>query len=443
MDAEKLKLLIEEFHETELPSVIERRLIDIDLDTKKIVAVFGPRRSGKTYYFYYLIKKLISQGLEKTRLLYINFEDDRILPFSVEDFEKLVETYYELYPQNKSKEVFMFLDEIQNIDGWEIAIRRIYDKERVRIFITGSSSKLLSKEIATALRGRTISYEMLPFSFEELLAARGIDAKNVFYSKSRFDAKHALDEYMKFGGFPEVIMQKNENTKIRILQEYMNVVFYRDLIERFSIKNKVLIKEMLRYAISNISNYFSLSGFYKLAKEKHGITKKTVLDYAGYMEDIGIIFFVSKFSSSLKEQMRNPRKIYIVDTGFRTAHGFFLTEDYGKIMENLVFLKLKHIKMKNPLIEIFYWKDKETDIDFLIKEGRHIKNIMQVCWNINKKETKDRETQSMVKALKKFDLKEGVIVTKDSETKERIGGKTVHYVPLWKFLLKNYSETMK
>ncbi len=438
MEKEKLKLLIKEFYESELPQVIERKIIDIDMDTKKIITVFGSRRSGKTYYFYQLIKKLISQGVNKTRLLYINFEDDRILPFSVSDFESLVETYYELYPQNKSEEVFMFLDEIQNIDQWEIALRRIHDKEKVRIFVTGSSSKLLSKEIATALRGRTISYEMLPFSFQEMLEARGIDTKDIFYSKRRFDAKHILEEYMKFGGFPEVVMQENENTKIRILQEYINVVFFSDLVERFSIKNKILIKEMLKYMISNISNisnYFSLSGFYNITKEKYGITKKTVLNYANYMEDIGIIFFVNKFSSTLKEQIRNPRKIYVIDTGFRTAHGFYISEDYGKIIENLVFLKLKHLKMKNPLIEIFYWKDKKTDVDFLIKEGKHVKNIIQVCWDINKKETRNREVQSIVDCIKNFGLKEGTIVTKDFEGKETIEGKVVRYVPLWKFLL--------
>ena len=435
MDKEKLKILIKEFHEAELPPTMDRKIIDIDMKAKKIVTVFGPRRSGKTYYFYCLIKNLISQNIDKTRMLYINFEDDRILPFNIEDFEILTEAYYELYPQNKSKEIYMFLDEVQNISQWEIAIRRIYDKEKVKIFITGSSSKLLSKEIATALRGRTISYEMLPFSFEELLIARGIATKDIYYSKSRFDAKHMLEEYMKFGGFPEVIMQKNDSTKIRILQEYMNVVFFRDLVERFSIKNKVMIKEMLKYMISNISNYFSLSGFYNITKEKHGVTKKTVLNYASYMEDIGIIFFVSKFSLSLKEQIRNPRKIYVVDSGFRTAHGFYVSEDYGKIIENLVFLKLKHLKMKNPLVEIFYWKDIEAEIDFLIKEGSHIKKIIQVCWDISKKETKTREIKSILEALKKFNLKEGVIVTRDFEGKEQIAGKTILYVPLWKFLL--------
>jgi predicted AAA+ superfamily ATPase len=438
MDKEKLKLVIKEFHESDFPAIIERKIVHIDEKTEKIISLFGPRRSGKTYYFYHLIKNLVDGGIDKTRILYVNFEDERILPFNLDDFENVLEAYYDLYPQNKGKRVFIFLDEVQKIDGWEIAVRRINDKENARIFITGSSSKLLVKEIATSLRGRTISYEMLPFSFEEMLLANGISVDgDIFYSKRRFYAKRVLEEYMKFGGFPEVVLEKNETTKIRILQEYLNAIFFRDLVERFSIQNKVLLKEMMRYLISNVSTIFSLSGFYKLSKEKYGLTKQTIIDYADYLEDVEFAFFVSKYSRSLKEQIRNPRKSYVVDVGFRTASGFYTSEDYGRVAENLVFLKLKHVQMKNPLVETYYWKDEKREVDFVVKEGKSVKQLLQVCWDVTKKETKDREVEGLLKAMEELRLKEGVVVTKDFEKVEKTKGKTITYVPLWKWLLKD------
>ncbi len=435
MNKEKLKVVITEFHEEELPQLIERE-IDIDLKTKKIIALFGPRRAGKTYCFYGIIKKLISQGLEKDRVLYINFEDDRILPFSVSDFESLLEAYYELYPKNKGKEIRFFFDEIQNVKGWETAVRRIGDREKSRIFLTGSSSKLLGREIATSLRGRTISYEILPFSFEEALAAKGVSAGgDIFYSKKRFEVKNFLSEYMKFGGFPEVVLEGNDTTKIRILQEYMSAIFFRDLVERFSIKNRVLMEEMIRYLVSNISNYFSLSGFYNLAKEKHGLTKKTIIDYASHLSSIDFVFFLNKYSSTLKEQMRNPRKTYIIDVGFRTASGFYISEDYGRVAENIVFLHLKRMQTQNPLMEIFYWKDGKSEVDFFVKEGARVSQAIQVCWDISKPETKAREVGGLLSCLESSKLKKGIIITGDFDGKEIHGKKTIFFISLWKFLL--------
>jgi len=435
MDIEKLKLVIKEFQERSLPQIVERRIVNVNLKAKKIISIFGPRRSGKTFYFYEIIGELISKGIEKTRILYMNFEDERIAPFDSGDFHTLLETYYEMHPENKGKEIFLFLDEVQNVKGWENAVRRINDNENMKIFITGSSSKLLSRDIATALRGRTISYEMLPFSFEEILLSKGIKpAKEISYSKERFRAKNLLGAYIKFGGFPEIVLEDDETTKIRILQEYLNVIFFRDLVERFSVKNTVLLKEMIRFLISNISNYFSLTGFYNVTKEKHGITKQTIIDYSSYLEDIDFLFFVSKYSSTLKEQMRNPRKIYIVDVGFRAASGFYVSEDYGRVAENIVFLKLKQLQLKNPLIEIFYWKNSDgKEVDFMIKQGKSVKKLVQASWNI--KESEEREVSGLLAAMEEFNLKSGTIVTKDFEGKKSFGKKSIYFISLWKFLL--------
>lgn len=310
-----------------------------------------------------------------------------------------------------------------------MAVRRIYDREKMRIFVTGSSSKLLSKEIATALRGRTISYELQSFSFLEILTAKGVEiTPDLPYSSKRFYVKKLLDEYMKFGGFPEVVLQGKENTKIRILQEYLNTVFFRDLVERYSVRNTILLKELIRFLVSNISRYFSVSRFYKLAKQKSKVTKRTILNYCSYLEDVRLILFVKKFGT-LKEQMVSLRKVYCIDVGFKTASRFCTSEDFGRIAENLVFLKLRERQLRDPLTEIYYWQKHE--VDFVVKRGK-VEEIIQVCWDIE--EAKEREIEGLLEASRFFGIKRGVIVTGDFEGEEEVEGVKIEYIPLWKWL---------
>ena len=222
MNKETIKKIIIEFHESQLPELIERDF-DIDIETKKIVTLIGPRRSGKTFFLYIIIKNLESKGVDRKDILYVNFEDPRIYPFTAVDIDILIEAYQELYPERSAP--YLFLDEVHEITDWERAVRYLDDKKKYKIFLTGSSSKLLSSEIATALRGRTISYKISPFSFIEILNARNIKVDDkITYSKTRFIVINQMEEYMNYGGFPEVVLEKNERTKFKILQEYFNTI---------------------------------------------------------------------------------------------------------------------------------------------------------------------------------------------------------------------------
>ncbi|MFZ6016386.1 MAG: ATP-binding protein [Nitrospirota bacterium] len=186
------------------------REVDVPLSSQKIIAIVGPRRSGKTYLLFLVIKRLLSQGLSPEQIIYLNFDDPRLLPCDANGIELILQAYRELYPEHLKKRNYLFLDEIQNVKDWELGVRRIYDTRRFRIFLTGSSSKFLSKEIATQLRGRAISFEILPFSFREILSAKGIRLdKNIAYSTERFSINKYLDEYLKTGGFPEVVLEEN------------------------------------------------------------------------------------------------------------------------------------------------------------------------------------------------------------------------------------------
>lgn len=436
MDKATIKMIIKESQEISLPKIVPRQ-IKIPLSSQKIIAITGPRRSGKTYILYSLMQQLISAGMPTERLLYINFDDPRILPCNAKDLEMFLEAYRELYPELKDKINYIFFDEIQNVSDWEIGVRRIYDTRKFHIFITGSSSKLLSKEISTHLRGRAVDFQILPFSFKEILCAKGIKVdRHTVYSSERFSISKHLDTYLNTGGFPEVVLEEDHNLKIRMLKEYIETMFFRDLVERYNIKNQALVRELIKYLATNIASPFSLNAFYKWIKQSYPVTKRTLINYVSALEDIGLFFLVKKFSYSLKEQVQTPRKCYIIDNGFRAAYGFKFSEDKGKILENTVFLELAHRKTEDPLMDIFYWQDyNKREVDFVVTKGKRIETLIQVCADIGDFKTKERETFSLVKISKELKCNELVVITFDYEKEEKIGNKTIIFKPLWKWLI--------
>jgi hypothetical protein len=438
MNKETIKQVIKESQELKLPKIIPRQ-IEIPLSNlKKIIAITGPRRSGKTYLLFLLIQKLLSQGLSAERILYVNFDDPRLLPSTAQDIETILEGFRELYPEHTDKINFIFFDEIQNVKDWEIGVRRIYDTRKFNIFLTGSSSKLLSKEIATHLRGRAINFGILPFSFQEIILAKGIKLdRHTVYSQERFSISKHLETYLKMGGFPEVVLETDIDLKLRTLKEYLETMFFKDLIERYSIKNQSLVRELIKFLVTNTASLFSLNAFYKWIKQTYPVTKRTLINYVASLEDIGLFFFVRKFSHSLKEQVQTPRKCYTVDNGFRTIYGFKFSEDRSKTLENTVFLELKHRQTKNPLMEIFYLQDaKKREVDFVVMEGRTIKILIQACADIDNFKTKEREMTSLVKVAKELKCKKLLVITFDYEKEERFANQKIIFQPLWKWLLR-------
>ncbi|NPA12728.1 MAG: ATP-binding protein, partial [Aquificae bacterium] len=245
------KELIVEFQERELPTIVERD-IAIPTNTKKIISVIGVRRSGKTYILFQTVKNLLkSVPIEK--IVYINFEDER-LELKAEELSLLIEAYKELYPEIPLSEVYFFFDEIQNVKGWERFVRRVYDNYSQNIFITGSNSKLLSTEIATSLRGRTITYKVFPLNFKEFLRFKNFKFSEKYLHSlgKRAILKNLFSEYMRFGGFPEVVRVEDRDLKIKILQGYFEVMLYKDVVERYQIKSPVILKYFTKRLIESI-----------------------------------------------------------------------------------------------------------------------------------------------------------------------------------------------
>ncbi|MBI5149417.1 MAG: ATP-binding protein [Candidatus Omnitrophica bacterium] len=414
-----------------------RREVRLPTDLQKVITLYGPRRSGKTYLFYQTMLELAKEGVPAQRMLYVNFEDERILPFSKDDWEILLEAFFELYPENVGEKTYLFLDEAQEAPYWDKFVRRMSEKKEFRIFLTGSSSKLLSQEIATSLRGRTISYFLAPFSFHEALLSKGIKVQaNVEHSPQRHLIKKEFLNYLKFGGFPETL-EKEDPLKIRILQEYFELVFYRDIVERHKIRNYTLMKELMRYLVNNFASLFSIMGYYNLLKSSGQKTgKDTVCEYVSWLEDVNFVKFVQLYDYSIKRRVVNPKKIYCIDTGLITAVASQFSENKGRYLENAIYLELLRRGK-----EIFYWKDGAGgEVDFLMTERGKPRQLIQATARIEDNKAKERELAPLLAAAEKFKIDDCLILTDDQGAELSAGRIKIKVRPIWSWLLEKRTD---
>ena len=363
-----------------------------------VKVVSGIRRCGKSTLLKQLSKK-------EKKFYYLNLEDVRLDGFELSDFIKADKIFAELYGR---KGVY-FLDEVQVVSKWEKFVRSLADKKK-KVVLTGSNASLLSRELGTLLTGRHLSYELFPFSFKE------------FLDYSNF--KPSIDSFKKYfqsGGFPEYLESKQNF----VLQELLKDVVIRDVAVRFGIRNSGLLKKLAIYLISNVGKEFS---FNSLKKMFSVASVQSVIDYVSFFEDAYLIFTVPKFSYSYKEQQVNPKKVYSVDNGLSAANSISFSKDKGRMLENQVFL---HLRRKHK--DIFYFKEK-NECDFVVKEKEKIIKAIQVCFELNE-DNKEREINGLMKALVKFKMKQGLILTYNQEDIIEIQNKKIFIKPVWKWLV--------
>lgn len=388
-----IKTIIAEFHERGVPKTIQRD-IPVSLNTQKIVTLIGARRAGKTSLLY----QLIQQIPDITDVLYINFEDER-LGFQSGDLQTIFDAYYELYPTKQS--LVVFFDEIQEVPDWEKFVRRVYDTITKNIFITGSSAKMLSKELATALRGRTITYEVFPLSFKEFLRFKNV-SYNIHTTQGRAQLHSFLLEYLERGGFPETINMEYSVYK-KTMSNYFDVMLYRDVIDRYPTVNPIIVRKLLHYLLSQTANEFSVHKQYNDFKSQGLKTGKDILySYVDYFTDAYIIQPISNYASSVRKQ--TVQKSYAIDTGLARSLSVSLSEDFGRLLETAVLLDLKRREQ-----EVFYYKYK-GECDFVVKHQERIVQAIQVCFDLNKANA-EREVAGLKSAMNRFSLDSGIILT--------------------------------
>ncbi len=383
---------------------------------KEVIDLIGVRRSGKSTILALIIKEL---KIKEDQILYVNFEEPAFVNYySLELLDKILEVYK--LNINSDKKPYIFLDEIQLVPEWEKWVRKIRELDSAYLFITGSSSKLLSKEFGTALTGRHISFQIMPLNFKEYLLFKDkkLPKNSLEIIKNRITYLKEFNKYLLEGGFPQTTLKPNK----QLLKNYFEDILYKDIAVRYNIRDLNALRKLANYCITNISNpisYNSLRNLYKLSLD-------SIRSYLSYFEDAYLLFTVPIFSYSLKVQEQNPRKLYTIDNGLRNAVSFKFSEDEGRLAENLVFIELKRKQR-----EIYYWRGK-GEIDFVIKSKDNSVDLINVCYSDEIPKREFDSINEFTEKHPKLKINKCTILTKNIEKKDN----RIEYIPLWKWVLE-------
>lgn len=393
-----------------------------------IIAVAGPRRAGKTWYLYQLIQDLLTSGKARREdILFVDFEDYRLTDFKATDTDALLAAFQQVAGKPPS---FLFFDEVQQLPDWSRVLRTLHNQNRYRIAVSGSNSHLLEREISSELRGRCRSILILPFSFPEILRYDGIPYDDpTLLTPARGQVMLAFDRYLKEGGFPEVLKRETAMEKRELLQTYYRTIYYRDILERYNIKAKYVLEAVMSYSLNTFSDLFSISAFAKHLKQ-HQLpgSKQTISNYLRYLQEAFFMIAHDKYSYSARQRIMNPKKIYLLDTGFSSLAADF-SENRGKLLENAVAIELFRRRA-----ESFYYKGK-GECDFIVMGTVKPETAIQVCWEMTPK-NEGREIRGLRDAMNALAIRDGLILTYNEEGERIVAdvGK-IPVMPVWKWLL--------
>lgn len=425
--------LIADFQERDLPRVTPRALTLPELPGKADVVV-GMRRSGKTYFLYQQILERLAGGVDRGRLLYLNFEDERLLPLAATDLSRIPEAFYRRFPASREHLCWFYFDEIQNVPGWETFVRRLLDTEKVALVLTGSSARLLSREIASSLRGRSLSTEILPFSFAESLRHAGMEPPESFPpgARARSLLEHRLEGYLETGGFPEV-QTISRDLRVRVLQEYIDVVIFRDVVERHGVDNLPALRYLERRLLASPAGRFSVSRLFNdLKSQGMRVGKDTLYEYLAHLEDSFLLFTIPVASPSVRVRQVNPRKCYPVDPALAAAVSFRASENLGHLLETVVFLELRRRGRKLAYVAT----RSGYEVDFLAEDSRGFRELVQVCADLEDPATRQREIRALEEGMQETACERATLVTLREESSLEIGGRPLRIVPAWRWLLE-------
>jgi len=364
----------------------------------KVVAVIGMRRAGKTTFLWQLLADRVMQGTGREGLLYFGFEDERLAGMSVGDLNLLVEEYYRLNPEwRDSRRVGFFLDEIQNVPGWETFVRRLLDSEQIDVFVSGSSARLLSREVATSMRGRAVEARLYPFSFREYLRHHGQEPaapvrKITKAGRSSLDKN--MRDYLVTGGFPEAQNLDRRNRE-ELLKSYVDVVMLRDVIERHAVSHPVALRWMVRQLLGNAAGAFSVNKFHgDLKSQGIAVGKDTLHEYLGHLEDTFLLRLISVATNSERRRMVNPRKVYPIDPGLIPIFDRSGKANLGHALETAVMLELDRRGGEVAYVHT----PGGYEVDFLVRLPDGEEELIQVCASLDESVTREREVRALLDA---------------------------------------------
>lgn len=394
---------------------VQRYIADEWLQTSEILIISGIRRCGKSVLMQQIRDRLVEKDF------FFNFDDERLANFKLDDFQKLQECFVELFGEQHT----YYFDEIQNIEGWERFVRRLYNAGN-KIVITGSNARMLSRELGTHLTGRYLQVEIYPFSFQEYLAMNEIpvNAKTLYTTTGRATMVKSFVKYMECGGFPKFL----QDGSVSYLTSLYESIIYRDILTRNGLTNEKEMLELMFYLASNATKRVTYSSLGKVVGIQH---PDTIKNYLEYIQQTYLIFQLFRYDPSVKKQMMSPKKIYFVDNAIIKRIGFNATENNGVFLENLVFIELKRRGL-----DVYYYADKK-ECDFIVRKGLHISDAYQVTLKMDSPQTREREIAGVREAMQAYSLSKGYILT--FEGKETINfddGTIVEVVPVWEWILQ-------
>lgn len=451
------KNLLIEFHNTKIPQP-SLRVLDLpklSKELRKTYVFIGMRRSGKTWCLYQHMNSLLQEGIKIEQILYLNFSDDRLLNITGSDLKNILDAYQELYPQYiDDPNVHFFFDEIQDVPNWENFVRRLLDTEKMSIYITGSSAKMLSKEISTSLGGRVITREIFPFSFSEYLQyippAADIIPKFPLSTKKQALFKLSLQDFLRNGGFPEAItLHKNlskspmlcdvlkidlQKELCDLLQSYIESVIYRDIVERYKISNIQAVKGLLVRCLQNSASLFSINKTHNILKSQgYAVSIDSLYEYMKHFEDAYCIFSVPIYNFSANKRMLASKKIYPIDQGLITAYTVNEAGERSHRLETTVF---SHLRRNNKEIYYYHTQKNSKEVDFLTLSPKGEMALYQVAESIKEPKTYQREVSALEEAMLELNLKTGIIVTLEEEQEIKTTNGKIFCIPLLRFLLE-------
>ena len=435
-----LDFLLSDFQERPFPDLVPRNL-HIPEIPRKAVTLIGMRRSGKTYALFDLMRRLLEQGMPKERLFYLNLDDERLFEPTVATLDRALERFFRRQPDARATTSHLFFDEIQVVPGWERFLRRVIDTEDVQVYVTGSSAKLLSTEVATSFRGRGLAVEVLPFGLKEAAVAHGVEVGSSWppgaRARSRLEA--LTDVYLERGGFPEV-QHVDGRDRVQLLQGYVELVLLKDVLERHGAANLTALRHLAHAVFAANAGQFSVSRLHgALVSQGVKVGKPTLLTYLDHLTDAYLAFLVPIRSRSAKQRIVNPKKVYAVDTGLVVAMRAGGARELGALLENLVYLELRRRLGRLAEGAISYYRTGSgREVDFTVEPvlpGTTLE-LVQVCASLQAPPTRERETRALTEAMTETGVTSGTIVTLGDRERVSTAAGTIRVVPAWEWVLE-------
>ncbi len=415
-------------HQQEIPLDLQERATQLPLDEGRIVTVTGIRRCGKSSLLGLTIDRLLKNGVPRERILYVGFDDERFLSMSPDNFDELLQAYREMYPHIAIKDVYMFFDEIQLVKGWELFVLRVYKNYCKHIFITGSTAKMLSEEMASALRGWPDEYREYPLSFSEYLRFKNIEA-NRYTEEGKAVLASAFRTYCEEGGFPEVVLTTAKSDKIKILQSYFNTMLFRDMMEHYNIGTpSSVVRYFLKRVMNNLTKPTSVNNVYNdLKSQGLKVSKDSLYLWLDYACNIFMLRKVEKYDKSMVKQRSASAKYYVADIALRNAVLLPESKDDGKALENIVYLNLERSLGEDD--GVFYYNDSK-ECDFVVRRGERVTELIQVCWVLNE-ENVEREIGGLLAASTFTGCTKCSIITFNQQQSLERDGLHIEVKPIW------------